>query len=75
MMVKFAATPIPKSTYHKPKERPKSQMAKTRTQPFNLTVTNTVIPTVEEVYKWNRTFQANQVPKTTYKPELFKGND
>ena len=47
LKVKIAAAPIPKTTYQKPKERPKSQMAKTQPQPFNITATNTNIPTVE----------------------------
>ena len=47
-------------------------MAKTKTQPFNLTVTNVVIPTVEEVYKWDRNVHPQKVPKTTYEPHIIK---
>ena len=68
---KFHANPVPKTTYQPPKERPKSQMAKTKTEPFNLTATNAVKLTIEEVYKWDRSVHPQKVPTTTYVPNTI----
>lgn len=46
-------------------------MAKTKTEPFNLTTTNAIKLTVEEVYKWDRNVHPQKVPKTTYEPNTI----